>query len=303
MRKPRIKITASVVKDYIFILIGCMITAVAMDVFLIPYKIAPGGVTGIATVLFYLTDSAVPVGILMLLMNIPLFLGGMRFIGKIFFIRTLFSTIFLSVFIDVLEPFTHKFVERYLGGLTVSSANSNLLLYCIFGGVLMGFGLGIVFRSGATTGGTDLLAQIVQHFFPHLTVGSILMVIDAVVVVLAALAFQSFLLGLYAIVTIFLSSKVVDVVLEGVDYAKAVFIISNHSDEISKKIMTEIDRGVTGLNGTGMFTGTEKQVLLCVLDRKQIPKLKVLVKSIDMNAFVIMTDVREVVGEGFKPRI
>ncbi len=289
-----------VVREYVFMVIGCLISAGAIDVFLIPYKIAPGGVTGIATVLFYLTDSKVSVGVFILLLNIPLFLGGMKFIGRLFFIRTLFNTILLSFFIDILKPFTQQFVERYLGNLTSSSSNSNLMLYCIFGGVMMGLGLGIVLRSGATTGGTDLAAQIVHHFFPHFTIGRILMVIDAVVVAFAAVAFKSFLLGLYAIVTIYLSSKVIDVILEGIDYAKAVFIISNQSDEISKKIMMEINRGVTGLHGTGMYTGTEKQVLMCVLDRKQIPKLKALVKSVDRNAFVVMTDVREVFGEGFK---
>ena len=129
------------------------------------------------------------------------------------------------------------------------------------------------------------------------------MVIDGIVVIFAAVAFKSFLLGLYAIVTIYITSKVIDAILEGVDYAKAVFIISNHSQIISQKIIKEIDRGVTGLSGTGMYTGDDKQVLLWVLDRTQIPKLKALVKSVDPDAFVIMTDVREVLGEGFKSRL
>lgn len=292
----------SIIVNYIYIVIGCLITAGAIDIFLLPYKIAPGGITGIATVLFYITNSKVPVGVIILILNVPLFLGGMKLIGKRFFLRTLVSTILLSVFIDIIEPFSSRFVTSFLGGFTDSSSNSNLLLYCIFGGVMMGVGLGIVFRAGSTTGGTDLAAQMVHRFVPRFTVGQILMVIDGLVVVFAAIAFKSFLLGLYAIVTIYISSKVIDTVLEGVDYAKAVFIISNNSEIISKKIMTEIDRGVTGLHGTGMYTGTEKQVLLCVLDRAQIPKLKALVKSVDASAFVIMTDVREVLGEGFKSR-
>jgi len=292
----------SIMEEYLYIVIGCLVTAVALDVFLLPYKIAAGGITGIATVLFYITNSKIPIGTIILLLNVPLFFGGMKFIGKRFFFKTLLSTVLLSGFIDLLEPFTKSFISRYMGDMADSTPGANLLLYCVFGGVGMGIGLGIVFRVGATTGGTDLAAQIVHHFFPHFTVGRILMVVDAMVVLFAAIAFQSFLLGLYAIVTIYLSSKVIDAILEGVDYAKAVFIISNHSDLISQKIMTEIDRGVTGLNGTGMYTGTEKQVLLCVLDRKQIPKVKSLVKSIDPKAFVIMTDVREVLGEGFRSR-
>jgi uncharacterized membrane-anchored protein YitT (DUF2179 family) len=289
-----------VVKDYLYILIGCLITAAAMDVFLIPFRIAPGGITGIATVLYYLTSSKVPVGVISLVLNIPLFIGGMKFIGKRFFIKTLFSTIVLSVFIDALEPLMTRFVVKFLGSFASTSSNSNLLLYCVFGGVMTGVGLAIVFQSGATTGGTDLAAQIVHHFIPHFSIGRILLVIDAMVVLFAAIAFQSFLLGLYAIVTIFLASKVIDTILEGVDYAKAVFIISDQSEAISQQIMTEFNRGVTGLNGTGMYTKSDKKVLLCVMDRTQIPKLKVLVKHIDANAFVIVTDVREVLGEGFK---
>ncbi len=288
------------IKEYAFLVIGCLIAACAIDIFLFPYKIAPGGITGIATVIFYLTNSKIPVGTLILIINIPLFIGGMKIVGRRFLIKTLFSTVLLSVFIDVLEPFTSKFVGSFLGGISDTGVNSNLMLYCVFGGVLMGIGLGIVFRAGATTGGTDLAAQMVHHFVPHFTVGKILLVIDGMVVVMAAIAFRSFLIGLYAIITIYICSKVIDTILEGVDYAKAVFVISNESQIISTKIMSEIDRGVTGLNGTGMFTGTDKKVLLCVLDRKQIPKLKSLVKSVDPHAFVIMTDVREVLGEGFR---
>lgn len=288
------------IKEYTFLVIGCLITAAAIDVFLFPYKIAPGGLTGIATVIFYLTNSKIPVGTIILLINIPLFIGGMKIIGKRFLAKTLISTLLLSAFIDILEPFTNKFVGKFLGGISQGTTNSNLMLYCVFGGVLMGIGLGIVFRAGATTGGTDLAAQMVHHYFPYITMGRILLVIDACVVVLAAIAFKSFLLGLYAIITLFICSKIIDTILEGVDYAKAVFIISEDSTNIATKIMSDIDRGVTGLNGKGMFTLKDKQVLLCVLDRKEIPRLKALVKSIDPKAFVIMTDVREVLGEGFR---
>lgn len=290
----------SVLKDYLLIFLGCLITALAMDVFLIPYKIAPGGITGIATVLYYLSGSKVPVGVIALILNVPLFIGGMKFIGKRFFFKTLFSTILLSVLIDALDPLASLFTKAYLGSFAEASSNSNLLLYCIFGGVLTGLGLAVVFYSGATTGGTDLAAQIVHHFAPHFTMGRILLVIDALVVVFAAIAFQSFLLGLYAIVTIYISSKIIDTILEGVDYAKAAFIISDLSEILAQQIMKEFDRGVTGLNGTGMYTKADKKVLLCVMDRTQIPKLKVVVRAIDPKAFVIVTDVREVLGEGFK---
>lgn len=300
MEKTKKRLVTSL--EYLYISIGCLIAGTAIDIFLIPYRIAPGGITGIATVVFYLTNSTIPVGVLILLMNIPLLLSSMKLIGKSFLVKTIFSTILLSVFIDILEPVTKMFADKYLRDFTGVSPDTDLLLFSIFGGVFMGIGLGIVFRAGATTGGTDLAAQIVHHYIPYLTVGRILMVIDAIVVIFASIAYRSFLLGLYAIVTIFLASRVIDIVLAGVDYAKAVFIISDKSELISQRILLDIDRGVTGLKGTGMYTGTDKQVLLCVLDHRQIPKLKSLVKSIDDEAFVIMTDVREVFGEGFVNR-
>ena len=163
----------------------------------------------------------------------------------------------------------------------------------------MGVGLGIVFRSGATTGGTDLGARIIHHFIPHFTMGQILLFIDTSVIIFATIAFGSFQLGLYAIVTLYISSKVIDAILEGVNFAKSVFIISDKPDEIADKILKDLDRGVTALKGTGMYTGLDKKVLFCVLHRSQIPALKEMVKSIDERAFVILTEIREVLGEGF----
>jgi uncharacterized membrane-anchored protein YitT (DUF2179 family) len=287
-------------KDYLWIIAGSIITAAAINIFLVPYKIAPGGVTGIATVIYYLSDHRFPVGITMLVLNIPLFIFGLRFIGGRFIVRTLFSTVFLSVVIDTTEPFTRYIVENYLNGGN-SSVNPDLVLYSIFGGFFMGAGLGLVFRSGATTGGTNLAARIVNHFVPHMTMGQLLLTIDSCVIIFAAIAFKSFLLALYAIMSLYISSKIIDAILEGFNYAKAVFIISDKSEEIAAKIMTELDRGVTALKGTGMYTGKDKNVLYCVLPRGQLPLLKTLVKSVDAHAFVILTDIREVLGEGFEP--
>lgn len=287
-------------KIYLQIIVGSFLTAVSINVFMLPYKIAPGGVSGIATVVYYLSNSRISVGLTMLALNVPLFAAGMRFIGGRFVVRTLFSTIFLSFVIDATAPLTKFFVNHYLASLEQARSQPDLLLYAIFGGFLMGIGLGIVFRAGATTGGTDLAARIVNHFSPNLTMGQILLFIDTSVIIFAAISFNSFLLALYAIVALFISSKVIDAVLEGVNFAKAVLIISDRSDEISRRIMTDLDRGVTALKGKGMYTGNEKEVLLCVLDRGQLPNLKEIVSSIDKDAFVVLTDIREVVGEGFK---
>ncbi|HHW00303.1 MAG TPA: YitT family protein [Clostridiaceae bacterium] len=289
-----------VCKEYLLIIIGSIITAASINIFLVPYKIAPGGVSGIATVIYYLTNGSISVGIIMLVLNVPLFIMGIKYIGKKFIVRTLFSTVFLSVAIDVTEPLANSFIEKFLLGYDQMASYSDVLLYSIFGGFLMGLGLGMVLRSGATTGGTDLAAKIVHNFIPGFTVGQILLFIDTSVIIFAAISFGSFQLALYAIVTLYISSQVIDAILEGVNFAKAVFIISDKSDEISQKLMTTLDRGVTALKGTGMYTGNDREVLLCVVHRGQLKQLKEIVNDIDKKAFVILTDVREVLGEGFK---
>ncbi len=286
--------------DYLWITLGSLLTAIAINVFLVPYKIAPGGVSGVATVVFYLSNERFPVGITMLALNVPLFIMGMRYIGRKFVIRTLLSTILLSVFIDILEPYTDFFSRNFLQRLEHSPSVPDLLLYSISGGFLMGVGLGMVFKFNATTGGSDLAARIVNHFIPNFTMGQLILFIDTSVIVFAAISFQSFLLALYAMVTLYISSKVIDAVLEGVNFAKAVFIISNKPNEISNIILKDLDRGVTSLKGMGMYTGDDKQVLLCVVQRGQLPLLKEIVKNVDDKAFVILTDIREVLGEGFK---
>lgn len=286
------------IRDYLWIILGSIITALAINIFLVPHKIAPGGVTGIATVIFYLSNEILPVGTLMLLLNIPLFILGMKLIGRRFIVRTLFSTIFLSAVVDIAEPFTSRFIYQ----LEIENLTSgpDYLLYAIFGGFFMGLGLGFVFRSGATTGGTDLAAQIVHHFFPTLTVGKALLFIDGAVIIFAAVAFNSILLALYSMLSLYISTKIVDIILEGINFAKGVYIISDYAEEIADNIMRELDRGVTALNGTGMYTGNEKKVLFCVIQRRQLPVLKTLVKKTDQSAFIILHDVTEVLGEGFK---
>jgi uncharacterized membrane-anchored protein YitT (DUF2179 family) len=288
------------VKDYLWIIAGSIITAAAINIFLVPYKLAPGGVTGIATVIYYLSRFKFHVGTTMLVLNIPLFIFGLRFIGGRFTVRTLFSTIFLSAVIDTTEPFTRLIIQNYLLKPINPTDNPDLLLYSIFGGFFMGAGLGLVFRSGATTGGTDLAARIVKHFAPSLTMGQLLLLIDSSVIIFAAISFNSFMLALYSIISLYISSKIIDAILEGINFAKAVYIISDESEKIAKRILTELDRGVTALKGTGMYTGNDKNVLYCVLQRGQLPLLKTLVRDIDPRAFVILTDIREVLGEGFQ---
>lgn len=286
-----------IAEDYMWLVLGAAITAAAISFFLVPYKLAPGGITGVATVLFYLLGERVPAGVIILLLNVPLFAFGYKLIGRKFIVKTLVSTVLMSVLIDLTEPLARKFTEM-LSPESMAD-RPDYLLYSIFGGFIMGLGLGLVFKSGATTGGTDLAARIMHHFFPGITIGRALMLIDTAVVIFAAVAFRSFLLALYSILALYISTKVIDVIIEGLNFAKSVFIISDHAETIAQDIMRELDRGVTAFNGTGMYSGNDKTVLYCVLHRSQIQQLKSLVRRTDPSAFVILSDVTEVLGEGF----
>jgi uncharacterized membrane-anchored protein YitT (DUF2179 family) len=298
--KSFFKKAVRVIKDYIWIIIGSLITAAALNIFLVPYKIAPGGVSGIATVVYYLSGGRFMVGATMFVLNVPLFLLGFKFIGKRFVFKTLFSAVFLSAAIDISEPYTSGIVKNIISSRDGYQVSPDLLLYSLFGGVFLGMGLGLVFKSGATTGGTDLAARVVHHFFSHYTMGTLILIIDSLVITLAAVAFESILFGMYAAVALYISSKVIDAILEGVNYAKSVYIISEQAEEIVPQIMDNLDRGVTALKGMGMYTRNDKLVLYCVIKRDQIAALKEIVRKVDPDAFIILADVREVLGEGFK---
>ena len=270
-----------IINEYLLIVIGSLLTALSFNFFFIPNKIAPGGLSGIATVLYHIFRF--PVGATTLVLNVPLFIAGIRQLGGHFGIRTLLATILLSVFIDIVK---------------VPVLTDDSLLASIYGGFLMGLGLGIIFRMNATTGGTDLFAKIIHKYFPSISVAWVLFAVDFIVVVMAAILLGPSK-GLYAIVALAVSARVMDLVQEGLNAAKAFFIISDHAEEISKRIMEEMDRGVTMLDGRGAYTGNEKNVILCVIRRTQITQLKDLINEIDPKAFVLVADVREVMGEVF----
>lgn len=269
--------------SYLGITLGALLTALGLVLFLIPNKIAAGGVSGLATVIYYVFHFKV--GITMLFLNVPLFLSGIKQHGIRFGLKSLYGTVALSVFIDAITPY-------------VKVPTHDLLLASIYGGVLGGLGLGLVFRFGGTTGGTDLAARLI-HKYIRLSIGQSLLLIDAAVIALAAVVF-SVELGLYAFLVVFLTSKVIDLVQEGEGYAKAALVISDRNNEIGPLIMQELDRGITYLQGRGGFTGASKDVLLIVVSRSEISKLKQLVADVDPAAFVIVSNVNEALGEGFK---
>lgn len=272
-----------IVLGYAGVLIGVIITAFGVSFFLIPAKIAAGGVSGLATVVFHLTGF--PVGITMLLFNIPLFLLSWRLIGPMFGAKTLFGTITISIFVDLFNQFAVPMT-------------SDLLLAAIYGGVISGIGLGLAFRSGGSTGGTDMAAQLVARFFPT-SVGQALLFVDGFVIILAGLAF-GLELAMYALIAVFITTKTIDLVQEGQNYAKATLIISDRAEEIGQSIMERLERGVTSLDGRGMYTKDDKDVLLVIVSRVEIAQVKEIVREFDESAFVVIADVHEVLGEGFR---
>lgn len=269
--------------EYVGITIGTIIMAIAINLFLDPNTIAPGGVTGLAIVIKKITG--IPIDITNLVINIPLFILGIIILGKSFGAKTLYATVALSLFVR-LAPKT--------------IATSDMLLAAVFGGVLMGIGLGIVFRFGGTTGGTDLAGAILSNKLKIFSTAGFMMMIDFCVVAISGISERSLETALYSLIALYILVKVIDIMLEGLGYAKAFFIISNKPDELGKTILAQINRGVTVLKGRGMYTGMDRDVLLCVVNRSQLTKLKEVVHAVDKSAFVMVTDIHEVLGEGFK---
>lgn len=273
-------------KLYIGIVFGCFLSAVGLGVFLVPNNIASGGVTGAAMVIHNYVQ-AIPVGRMSILLNIPIFVLCLVVLGPSFGIKSLIATLLLGFMID------------FLGAFPIPT--NDIFLASVIGGAILGLGLGIVIRSSATTGGTDLLAKIVHKWFSFISVGQVLLVIDIIVLMSAAIVFNSIEKGLYAAISLYITTKVIDSVLIGFNFSKAAYIISDKSSEISDLILNELDRGVTGINGKGMFSKEDKTVLLCVLRKREIPKLRRLVIKIDPNAFVFLSEAGDVYGEGFEP--
>ncbi len=274
--------------EYVGITVGCALMAVGIVFFLQPNTIAPGGVTGIGVVVQRLTG--VPIDVTNLVINIPLFISGVILLGGAFGMKTAYATVILSGFI--------RFFIIMSGDSHV--VTNDLLLSAIYGGVIMGAGIGLVFRSGGTTGGTDLAGAILNKYFPSLSIAKLMMILDLMVVVAAGLVVKNVEISLYSIIALYILVQMADFIVEGLSYSKAFYIISNHSDKIGKKINFELDRGVTSLQGRGFYTGAEKDVLLCVVNRAQVAKLKKLVYEIDEKAFIMVTTIHEVLGEGFK---
>ena len=267
--------------QFLLLAAGTILSAAPFPLFFIPNRIAPGGGAGIGTVVNAL--AGIPIGLLVAAINIPQFLVSWKRMGHWFAAKSLVCMLALSAMIDLLP---------------VGAATNDPVLASVFGGVLMGSGIGLVIRGGATTGGTDMAAALIHERFPVISVGGFLLAIDFCVILFSGFVF-SIQSAMYATIAIFLSSQVMDRVVEGFESAKAFFVFSRKSRAIGDAVLSGLGRGATFLHGRGAYTDEASDVLLCVITRLQIPRFKAIVRDIDPDAFLIVTDVREALGEGF----
>lgn len=275
---------SDIILKYFLIIIGSAIYAAGFVFFMYPNSIIVGGVSGIAMIINYLTD--LPVGIMTIVLNIPLFVIAWKYFGTGFIVSSLVGMTVSSVFVDL---FT----------LLNFSATDDMLLACVIGGVVKGVGLGIVYYASATTGGTDIIAKFIRLKFPYVNFGTMVLITDSVIVIAFAIIFNKFESALYAAIAMFVVSKAVDLVLYGIDNSNVCYIISEKSEELIKRITNQLHRGVTILDGEGAYSHQSKQILLCVIKRTQIAEIRKMIKGIDENAFFIVTDAKNVFGKGF----
>ena len=269
-------------KNAILILVGLIFCALGFNLFLIPNNIAAGGFTGIAQLINSVTGF--PVGTVALALNVPLFLVSMKSLGLRFGMRSLIATIGFSLLLD---------------NLHVPVITHDLWLSTVYGGLVSGLGFGLILRGSATTGGTDMLASLIHRLIPSIRVSVGMFIIDGLVILASAFVYDT-AAAMYALICILISNVVIDFVLEGPNSSHSFFIISDRSDEIASRIMQELDRGVTGLEGMGMYSHQHKRVLLCVVSRMETVTLRRIVFSVDPRAFVISAKAHDTYGEGFK---
>lgn len=272
------------ITDIIAIMAGSMIMAFGISMFLLPNKLSSGGFAGISTIVYYLFK--VPMGTTNLLLNIPLFIIAWYKIGKKFFIKSIIGTIGLSIFMDFFDRFNSVTGDRFLA--------------CIYGGIIVGLGMAIIFKFNSSTGGTDLISNIAKEYNSNLRLSEVIVIIDIIVVGLNMLVFKEIEIGLYSAITIYLIGKIIDILFEGIYFTKLIYIVSDKNEQIAKSIGDEIRRGTTGLYGKGMYTNKEKLILICAATRRDVVKVKTAAKKIDPQAFIVISNSREVFGMGFK---
>lgn len=272
------------IQEYVIIALGCTIMAAGVSLFLLPNELSTGGFSGIATIVYYFFK--VPMGVTVLALNIPLLIIAYFKVGKQLFARSIYGTIVFSLMIDLIDKITPLTHDRFLG--------------CIYGGVFAGIGTAIILKFDASTGGSDLLSHIIRAYKKQYKSSSLILSVDTVVIALNVIFFKNIEIGLYSAIAIFLMGKMIDLIFEGVNFTKVIFIISPKYEEIAGQISASINRGSTGLFSKGMYTDQEKLTLLCVGSRTEAYEMQSIAKEIDKEAFIIIINAREVIGKGFK---
>lgn len=269
--------------EYIYIIIGAFLMAVSTALFLLPNQLSTGGISGISTILYYLCNY--PVGLTMLLINVPLFVIAMVKVNKRLFFKSILGTVLLSVFIDLLEKLLPITNDRFLA--------------CIYGGIIMGIGTAIILKAGASTGGTDLLSYVIRAYNNKFKSSRVIIIADTIIIFFNIIFFREIEIGLYSVIAIYLMGKMIDIIFEGIYFTKIMFIISEKYEEISKEIGILVKRGSTGIYSKGMYSGKQNVMLFCVASRKEVAEIKQIIKQIDKNAFIVTTDAIETLGKGF----
>ena len=283
MTKPNL---SRMVRDYAWIALGSVLYSLSFDWFYVPNQIGFGGLTALGMILNYLSP-AIPIGMVVLILNIPLFLLGWKFLGGHTLVSSLFAMTATSVLVDLIAAM-------------YTFPSMDPMLAAIFGGVSLGVSLGMIFSKGATTGGTDLTARLLKLPFAWLPMGKLLMVVDLTMLLSVSLVFRSMESAMYGMISLYISTLVMDGVLYGLDQSKVAYIVTTRPQEIAAEIDRQMDRGATFLHGEGSFSREEKLVLMCAFKQKQIVPLKALVHELDPEAFLIVCDAHEVLGQGFR---
>lgn len=265
-------------------ILGSFIMAVGVSLFLLPNQLSAGGIAGIATITYYLFR--IPMGTMILIINIPLFLISFYKVGKSFFFKSLIGTISLSLFIDLLDQVEALTQDRFLA--------------CVYGGIIMGLGTAILLKVHSSTGGSDLVSYVAKKYNPTIRTSNIIIIIDIIIIAVNMVFFQEIEIGLYSAIAIYLMGKIIDIIFEGVYFTKLILIVSDKTEEIAKEIEQKVQRGTTGLYGKGMYTKQEKLVLMCAASRRDVGRIKMIARKVDQKSFIIITNSREVVGLGFK---
>ncbi len=301
------------VVDYFFILVGSAFMALGIGVFLVDAKVVPGGASGLSMAIHYLTGGSIPVGLMIWIINVPLYLWGLKELGKSFGWRTFVGFTASSFFIDFFRGdfYGLEFIRLQDTPAIQDLLHNDFLFLIIIGSVLLGVGIGIIFKFKGTTAGSDIVAAIMQKRF-GVKPGQAIMLIDFFVIALAGLVIQvkdlsperpALTLTFYALFLLFVSSRLIDVIIDGFDYARVAYIISDKYEEIAEAIMANMSRGATAIKSRGLYKDVEREVIFTIVTLKELGKLTELIKEIDPDAFVIINNVHEVLGKGFRRRI